>query len=271
MSQLIFVKLGGSLLTDKKREAAARPRVLARLAREIASVRVQGPGLRLLLGHGSGSFGHVAGKRYRTRDGVWNEVGWQGFAETAAAAARLNRLVTDAFLVAGVPIWSLQPSASARCHDGRLVSLDIHSIQEALANGLVPLLYGDVSLDDVRGGTIISTEELFAWLAPHLHPSRIVLAGVVDGVYSTDPHRDPQAERFSHLTPQDLTRVGHTLGGSHGVDVTGGMLSKVQLMAGLVERMPSLEVRLTSGAAPGRLVQAIMAEQWEEGTVLRAK
>jgi isopentenyl phosphate kinase len=270
MSELVFLKLGGSLITDKTREATPRLDVLARLAGEIAQVRAARPDLRLLVGHGSGSFGHVVGRRYGTRDGVRDPLGWRGFAETAAAAARLNRLVTDALLAAGIPAWSLQPSASARCHDGELQELDERPIVEALARGLVPLVYGDVALDDVRGGTIISTEEIFAWLALRLRPARIILLGVVDGVYSSDPLRDPAAERRPRLTPAEAARWGGALGGSHGVDVTGGMLAKVQIMAGLVMALPGLRVQLASGEVAGRLTQLLTDPTCDVGTVLAA-
>jgi isopentenyl phosphate kinase len=270
MSELVFLKLGGSLITDKTREATPRPDVLARLAGEIAQARAARPDLRLLLGHGSGSFGHAVGRRYGTRAGVRDARGWRGFAETAAAAARLNRLVTDALLAAGVPAWSLQPSASARCHDGELQELAWHPISEALARGLVPLVYGDVALDDVRGGTIISTEEIFAWLAPRLCPARIILLGVVDGVYSSDPLRDPAARRWPRLTPADVAQLRDALGGSHGVDVTGGMLAKVRAMAALVEALPGLQVRLASGEIAGQLAWMLTDPSYDVGTLLAA-
>ena len=181
-TELVFLKLGGSLITDKTLEEAARPSVIRRLAVEVAGALTARSGLRLVLGHGSGSFGHVVGKRYGTRHGVRDAVGWRGFAETAAAAQRLNRQVSDAFWQAGVPVWSVQPSATARCRDGELIALDDRPISEALEHGLVPLVYGDVAVDEVRGGTIISTEEIFAWLARRLKPDRIVLAGAVPGV-----------------------------------------------------------------------------------------
>ena len=59
MSDLIFLKLGGSLLTDKTGTEALRADTLQRLAAEIAAARAADPQLRLVLGHGSGSFGHV--------------------------------------------------------------------------------------------------------------------------------------------------------------------------------------------------------------------
>jgi hypothetical protein len=112
MSELVFVKLGGSVITDKTRIETARPDVIARIACEVASARAEQPGLKLVLGHGSGSFGHVVARRFGTREGVHGADAWRGFAEVAAVAARLNRIVVDAFREAGVPVWSLQPSAS---------------------------------------------------------------------------------------------------------------------------------------------------------------
>ena len=115
----LLVKLGGSLITDKTKVEHAHKPMIRRLAREIKAAREARPDLRLVLGHGSGSFGHVAAKKHGTRDGVKDRSGWLGYAEVAAAAARLNQIVTDMFVAEGVPVVSLPPSASARCDDGR--------------------------------------------------------------------------------------------------------------------------------------------------------
>src|SRR5512139_3099671 len=103
MAELVFLKLGGSLITDKTAEQVARPRVIRRLAREVRNALNKRPGLRLILGHGSGSFGHTVANRYGTRKGVRGPEAWQGFAEVADTAAQLNRIVTSAFVKAGVP------------------------------------------------------------------------------------------------------------------------------------------------------------------------
>ena len=112
-SEIVFLKLGGSLITDKTRVEHARVRVIRRLAREIKGALQTRPDLRLVLGHGSGSFGHVAAKKYETRNGVKDAAGWIGFTKVAAAAARLNQIVTDIFMDEDVPVISLPPSASA--------------------------------------------------------------------------------------------------------------------------------------------------------------
>jgi isopentenyl phosphate kinase len=257
MSELVFVKLGGSVITDKAQAETARPRTIARLAQEVASALDAKPDLRLILGPGSGSFGHVAARRYGTRRGVHSASDWRGFAEVAAVAARLNRFVTEAFLAAGVPVWSFQPSASALCHQGELRHLAIEPVEDALARGLVPLVYGDVALDEVQGGTIISTEQIFAYLARILCPAKLLLVGVVDGVFEGDPLHDPSAALIPKISAADWEQVHLALGGSHATDVTGGMLSKVEEMVALVRELPGLTVHIFSGERPGALEAAL--------------
>lgn len=270
MSELVFVKLGGSVITDKTRSETARRDVIVRMAREIAEVRAERPGLHLLLGHGSGSFGHTVARRFGTRDGVPDGEGWRGFAEVAAVAARLNRIVVDAFQEAGVPVWSLQPSASARCNGGVLVAMDAAPVVGALERGLVPMVYGDVALDHTQGGTIISTEQIFVYLARLLHPDRMILVGRVDGVFEGDPLREPSARHVPLISAANWASVRALLGGSHGVDVTGGMLAKVEEMVDLARRMPGLEIQLVSGELTDGLKTALLGvAPVRSGTTIR--
>jgi isopentenyl phosphate kinase len=259
-TDLVFVKLGGSLITDKTRPETPRPDVIARLADEVRQALDTRPDLSLLLGHGSGSFGHWLGSRHGTRDGVRGREAWVGYARVAATAARLNRLVTDVFLDAGVPVLALQPSASARCRDGVLVSLDAVPIRRALEEKLVPLIRGDVALDEIRGGTIVSTEEIMAYLTSELRPRRILLLGETAGVYG------PEGAVIPYITPGNIEAVGGSLGGSRGMDVTGGMVSKVRQMLDLVQGEPGLVVHVLSGLEPGLLARALLDADLAVGT-----
>ena len=264
-----FLKLGGSLLTDKTRDNSPRGDVVARVCAEIGAALAAQPGAPLVLGHGSGSFGHAAAKRHGTRMGVRDADGWRGFAEVSRVAAQLNRLVADAFGAAGVPVWSLAPSASALCRDGELLALADRSVSTALGQGLTPLVYGDVALDEVRGGTIVSTEEVFDWLARRLRPDFILLAGMVGGVYDRDPLADASAQPVPLISAADLTPVADGLGGSHGADVTGGMASKVRVMSNLVQALPGLQVRFFSGEQPGAVTRLLLQPELPIGTLLR--
>lgn len=270
MSELVFCKLGGSIITDKRRPNTARPGAIERLAGEIAEALARRPQLRLVLGHGSGSFGHVPAQKYGVRQGIADDGDWWGYAETGAIAAQLNRIVTDTFIQSGVPVVSIQPSASAQCRGGVLVSLADRPIRRALQHGLVPLVYGDVAFDDEQGCTIVSTEDEFAYLASRLHPHRLVLVGQVDGVYDRDPLADPSAKRIQRITPSTFAEMEAQLGGSHGVDVTGGMLSKVREMVRLVEEESTQRVHLISGTLPGAVMRALVDGSATGGTVIAA-
>ncbi len=261
-----FLKLGGSLITDKTRREAARPEVLSRVAHEVAAALQAEPGLRLVLGHGSGSYGHFAAERYGIHRG--RPADWAGYAETAAAAARLNRLVIDACLAEAVPAVALQPSASARTRDGQLLEMVTWPLDALMERNLVPVVYGDVALDETRGSAIISTEQIFDYLARQLEPRRILLAGEVDGVYTADPHGEPAARLLSTITPASWEAAARQLAGARGVDVTGGMHGKVRQMLALAEALPGLRVSIFSGVGAGRILAALLGEPG--GTLLLA-
>ena len=263
-----FIKLGGSLITDKNQPLIPRPLIIDRLAREIAAARAADPARQWIISHGSGSYGHVVGQRYHTREGVNDAAGWRGFAETGYIAGQLNRLVLAALLRAGLPAISLPPSALVQCRNGHIVRLHSESIHTALANGLIPLVFGDVAFDETRGGTIVSTEEMLTALAAELPPDHLTLAGMVDGVYDADPLRHPDARPIPHIHLADLADLEQVLGGSHGVDVTGGMAGKIREMAALVRQYPDLQVHLVSGETPGRLQLHLLHPDLPLGTTL---
>jgi isopentenyl phosphate kinase len=258
---MLFLKLGGSLITDKTREKSVRGDVLARLADEIASAIPTLPA-PLLLGHGSGSFGHAAAKRHNTRAGVSTPEQWRGFAEVSVAAQQLNRIVADALHAAGVPVFSVAPSSSVRCEDGRIAHIDIAPLARALEHGVVPLVMGDVAFDTARGGTIISTEEIFGYLAQHFPVRRVLLAGETDGVYAS---MDDQRV-LEHITPHDWDAISGGLGGSRGADVTGGMAAKVRDMLALAQAHPALSIHIFSGLTPNATARALRGERM--GTVI---
>jgi len=265
-SHTVFLKLGGSIITDKTRADGARHDVIRRLAREVRAALDARPATRLVLGHGSGSFGHVAAKKHGTRDGARDAAEWFGYAEVAASAARLNQIVTDIFVEERVPVVSLPPSASALCDDGTLIHLDTAVLHAHLRHGLIPLVYGDVALDAVRGATIVSTEDVFAYLADELEVDRVLLAGEVAGVYAD---ASMTGAVVSLITPSTFDALSSGLGGSHGVDVTGGMFAKVRQMIDWVQAHPSSSVRIFSAAEGGTLERVLVDPGAAAGTELR--
>ncbi|NJN67717.1 MAG: isopentenyl phosphate kinase family protein [Chloroflexaceae bacterium] len=269
MEGLTFLKLGGSVITNKRGQEAADLSAIRSLAEDLHAAHAARPGQRLLLGHGSGSFGHLYAARYGIHTGLSENDDWIGFALTSAAALRLNRIVVDVLLNMGVPALSLQPSASLCCEHRSIVGWNTEAIEVALRRGLVPVIHGDVAFDHGQGCAIISTETLFTHLALHtrLRPARIVLVGE-EGVYTADPRKDPTARLIPFITTANISQVLEQVGGSHAVDVTGGMRSKVEAMWNLVQQVPELEIHLI-GSRTGLLRRVLSGEPVPEGTVIR--
>lgn len=266
MADLVFLKLGGSLITDKAVPQTARPAVIARCAAEIAAARREG--VRLVVGHGSGSFGHAEARRYSTRRGVHTPEDWYGFARVADVARRLNCLMVQTLLDEGLPAVAVSPSAGALARAGELRHLDDAVVSGLLDRGAVPVVHGDVALDEEWGGTIVSTEQVLIHLANRLQPRRFVLAGEVEGVYSADPGLDPSATIFPRVTAANYEEVLRHLGTARGADVTGGMADKVGRMYRLTQDHPGLRVHLVGGLVPGLLRRALLGRADNEGTII---
>ena len=267
-SAVTLVKLGGSLLTDKTAVDAVRPDVLARLAAEIAAAApaaarrkgAQDTGDALVIGHGSGSFGHVAASRYGLAAGLRDAGQLPGVSRTQERAAALHRQVCAALAAAGLFPFSLAPSSSVVAAGGRPLAMAVEPLVLALGRGLLPVLYGDVVLDREQGVAICSTERLFELLADQLpafgmRVRRVLWLGETDGVY------DAAGRTLPHLGADALAAEAGgrpAIGAAAGTDVTGGMLHRVQTALALAARsIPSL---IANGTTPGLLAAALRGE-----------
>jgi len=255
--ELTFLKLGGSLITDKSQPNTAKLNVIKRIAAEIADARLEEPEERLLIGHGSGSFGHAAASKHQTHLGGQGQTYWQGFAEVWGAARALNQIVIETLAETGLPVIAFSPSAGIISANQAIQSWDTHPLRLSLDHNMIPVVQGDVVFDTTLGGTILSTEQIFNTLAQQLLPQQVLIAGSEPGVLR-DP--DNPGDIIEHITPSTLDKFLPVLSGADTADVTGGMLSKVQWMTALVQKFPTLEIQIFSGLEEGNLHKALRGE-----------
>ena len=261
--EIIFLKLGGSLITDKDTPYTPRIDKLNELALEIKTTLDSNPGLLLILGHGSGSFGHTAAKKHGTRHGVQTNEQWHGFAEVKFQAAELTRHVIESLMNAGLPAISIHPSSSMVSDNRKVIHHNTVAIRKALDVHLLPVVHGDVAFDESLGGTILSTEDVFAFLAEQFSPTRILLAGIEAGVWEDFPVRTKLVKQIQ-LSDYEKMRAG--IVGSASTDVTGGMKAKVEEMLELVKKNKGLSVQIFSAEEKGFLTRALNGEN--VGTIL---
>jgi isopentenyl phosphate kinase len=254
---LQFLKLGGSLITDKDMPHTLRADVIQRIATEIARYLSEQPQDQLMIGHGSGSFGHIPAREYGTRSGVRNSQQWLGFHKVWQEARALNLAVMQTLLDKGIPVVSFPASGSVTPSSAEIVAWNLEPIRSALAHGLTPVLYGDVAFDQALGGTILSTEELFQHLALRFHPERVLIAGLEEGVWMDYPACQNRIEK---ITPASFPEISNQISGSNSTDVTGGMMTKVKLMVDLVQQVPRTKCQIFSGVPDASIYKALSGE-----------
>lgn len=264
--RVTLLKLGGSLITDKERPETSRDEVIRHIASEIAEAladdRRSGPP-RLVIGHGSGSFGHVAAAKHRVHEGLGAPEAdgraerLVGACEVQGRAAELHRRVLAALRREGVPAFSIAPSSALVTDDGRPVRLASEPFRLALAAGLVPVTYGDVVTDRARGCAIASTETVFAALVAELRRrdyaiDRVLWAGLTDGVLNAEGRTIPE------IAGDDDETALAAAGPAAGTDVTGGMRHRLESALALAR--DGVESLVFDGTVPGRIAAAL---RWE--------
>ncbi len=253
---MTLVKLGGSLITDKAKPRTVRKERLERLAAEIAAGWSGGG---LIVGHGSGSFGHPEAKAAGLVGGAGGRrlgtaADRMGIARTQAAAQALHRLIVSSLVDAGVAAYSQPPSGFLVADDGKPHGPPPEPLAEALRLGMVPVTMGDVAMDRRRGAAIVSTETGFEFLAGALPTlgitvRRAVWLGVVPGVLNGEGRLIPR------IDATNIEAARTAAGGSPAVDVTGGMEHRLVTAWRLARvGVPSL---ILDGREPGLLRSAL--------------
>lgn len=222
--QLVLLKLGGSLITDKSTPFVARQKVIRRLGKEIKEA--MGRFEKLIIAHGSGSFGHSVAEKYEVAEGMGSKKSRQGLPLVADAAAKINRIVVEELLKAGLPVISFAPASLIFGDNSRPANIFLAPISQCLNWGMIPVLYGDVIFDQKRGWCIFSSEKILNILAKSFRRDFSETAqfycGDTNGVY------DETGATIEVITPKSFKKIRQHVGGSKAADVTGGMLHKIQ-------------------------------------------
>lgn len=257
----MILKIGGSVITDKNGELAAKTEMINRLAEEIAKAKLP----NLILVHGGGSFGHPTAKKWRIKEGFNEPSQMLGFAETHHVMTVLNGLVMDALVWHEVPAVSVAPSCGFSTENGRIKSSECTLLEKMMKMGFTPVLYGDAALDEKLGFTILSGDQLVAYLALKFDACRVIIAVDTDGLYDADPKVEKGAKLYQHLNLGELRQIYGKLSKSASDDVTGGMFGKISELFPVIEK--GVVVSIVNGTKPSRVYKALMGEK-VEGTLI---
>ncbi len=268
--EVVLIKLGGSLITDKKQAYTTRPEIIKNLVKEIKESVEAKPDLRIVVGNGAGSFAHQSAQKYGTKNGFQKDDKESkfGFCVVQDDASRLNRIIVKEFLEQGVSAVSLQPSAIFINQGKSPVIHNYDTLVEFLNLNLLPVLYGDPVLDFDKGSTIYSTDLIVEEVAKFLKLEKgdefevknVINAGDYDGV------EDVEGALVKEITRQNFEEVAKNFYESDTVDVTGGMRYKVEEFLNLADI--GIVSSIINGSKSGLLKKAVLEDEIV-GTVIR--
>ena len=250
---LVIVKLGGSVITRKREVERIRPKLLERLAREVAAESAA----RIILLHGAGSFGHPGARRFGLAEAPTGSRSSahriRGAAIVATEVRRLHLEVLRALVRAGAAPASVPMATHAANRSGALSAFDATPFGDALDRGLLPVSFGDVVPDEAWGSSILSADTIATELARRLPTRRVVFVSDVPGIL-TGPvggRRSSAPEVTEELIASLRTSAGTT-------DVTGGIRAKAEAMLAIARA--GADAGLISGLTDGALSRAIRGE-----------
>jgi isopentenyl phosphate kinase len=262
MNKLILIKLGGSLITNKNQPESPNLSVIKKLSQEINEL-INDKDKFFVIGHGSGSFAHVPAKQYETKKGFINEKSPFGMGLVQDSAAKLNRIVVKHLLESEINAYSINPSSALLTKNGKIVNWYLEPLKLLLKNKMIPVVYGDVVVDENQGCAIISTEVLLNYLALNLQKEyeieKIIYLGCTDGAW------DENQKTIPVITSKSYSSLQKHFGASGGIDVTGGMDHKMSEAMEIAK--VGIHVVIANGNMP-HILKKILNKEYSNCTII---
>jgi isopentenyl phosphate kinase len=244
---MILVKLGGSVITDKTTYRTFREGSVRRLAREMSTTDEQ-----KIVVHGAGSYGHIYAKDYDLQSGLNEKRQIEGVAKVMHDVRELDNLVIGAFNDEGMWSAAVPPGSSVIMKGGILSRMDIWPFERYLKIGITPVTFGDVALDNEKGVSICSGDQLMVRLAKRFRPRKVIFCADVDGLFTADPNCDSTATLIENVDQNTLSTIPRT---ERCVDVTGSIYAKIEYMLQIAKYAG--ECKIINGNVEGRLADII--------------
>ncbi len=254
IKQLIVLKLGGSVITEKERALTPNISSLNRLAKEIYEAKAE----QLIIVHGGGSFGHPLAKQYNIIEGFKEPSQIEGLVKTHLAMLDLNKLVVEALIKHNIAAFPIAPSSCVVSKGGRISTIYYDSLNAILNEKFVPVLFGDTIFDNEIGFTILSGDQLAVKLATQFKADKLIFGADVDGLYTKDPKTDSSAQLISRITLLELKAMLQDICGSRNVDVTRGMLGKTSELMRLTNM--KIQTLIINATREGNVYKALKGE-----------
>ena len=247
---MILIKLGGSVITDKKEYRKFNSETVSRLCKEIKN-----SGEDVIVVHGAGSFGHVLAKKYDLNGGYKSPEQIPEVANVCYDVRELNSMVISELNKNGLPAISVPPGSCFFMEDRKLIMKDTTPIEMMINQKLMPVMFGDVVMDKKLGFAICSGDQIMEKLSSLIKPKKIIFVSDIDGLYTKDPKNNKDAKLIPFIDSSTLKNIKQETSVD---DVTGGVYGKMESMLRLSSK--DMDCILINGTVNGRLESALKNE-----------
>ncbi|MFH1391549.1 MAG: isopentenyl phosphate kinase [Candidatus Diapherotrites archaeon] len=225
--QLYILKLGGSVITDKKsNKLIVKKRKLEKIASVISKV-IKKKKFKLIIVHGAGPFGHKIVTDYKIKNGVKTQKQVKGFVKTRNSMETLDKIVVETLLSKNVNAFEVQASSCIIQNRKKITKFDITIIEKLLAMNTVPVMYGDMVIDNSLGASVVSGDAIISYLAKKLNAKKIFFGTDVKGIYDSNPKKNKKAKLIEKINNSNIKEILKKTSHSSSVDVTRGMKGKL--------------------------------------------
>jgi len=261
---LILLKLGGSLLTDKSTAYKLREEVIKAVAVEIKECINLGLIKSLVIVHGVGSFGHPPVLKYNLHKGFRNKDQLISMSKTQQIVNELRKAIAITFIEEGVPINLMH--ASSMIVGDKMVITDhaFTSLKGFLSLGMVPLIGGDMMFDTSMGFSVCSGDQLAVVLTSVLQANQLLFATDVAGVFDFDPKLGEHAQLLKEININEVEQLLSKTSEVAKSDASGKMQGKLLSLASIKDQIrEGLEVAIFSMNKKGVLKNYLKGQESE--------
>jgi len=247
---MILIKLGGSIITNKKKPLSPRKKSIDKIVRALK--KIDEP---IIVVHGGGSYGHYWSVKYNmhTKPANYNT---HGVSVVKNSMVELNKIILDSFLKNKLNPYCLPPTDFI--FGNKPIIKKVKEIEKIAKSNLVPVTFGDALWYGKKKSYILSGDRIMSILAKILKPKLCVFVLNVDGLYS-----DPKTKKLIHELKGEKPLILKS-----SKDVTGGMKRKVDEATKISKN--GMNVFFVNGNKPERIVDAVKRKKFH-GTLFKGR
>lgn len=251
---IIILKIGGSIVTNKNtQKAQLNDPVVKRLSKELKLFIKHHPKTKIILLHGAGSFGHPLVYKFKLLNQSLTRSSLLKFDEVICSMRQLSNLLTINFLKEKIPVFPVQTSALFYEKNNNIKLANISYLKQIIDTGFIPMLGGDLGINQNNRTIVISADKLAVILAKAFSTSRIIFASDVDGIFKNFPPASNEKPLASINRKKIKEIVKNINGYKNQCDVTGEMAGKLKSVLALKKK----EITIFNGLKPGELTKAL--------------